>query len=48
MPPSIHRRPLSRTGGQTPGTALLALTASIRLTPLELSNAHSPVCRRER
>jgi hypothetical protein len=44
MPPSIHRRPLSRTGGQTPGTALLALTASIRLTPLELSKVpHSPV-----
>ena len=45
MPPSIHRRPLSRTGGQTPGTALLALTASIRLDPAgELSNVpHSPV-----
>jgi len=44
MPPSIHRRPLSVTGGQTPGTAQLALTASIRLTPLELSNvADSPV-----
>jgi len=44
IPPSIHRRPLIRTGGQTPGTAQLALTASIRLTPLAASNvAHSPV-----
>ena len=44
IPPSIHRRPLIGTGGQTPGTAQLALTASIRLTPLAESNvAHSPV-----
>jgi hypothetical protein len=44
IPPSIHRRPLIRTGGQTPGTAQLALTASIRLAPLAASRVvHSPV-----
>ena len=44
MPPSIKRRPLMVTGGQTPGTAQLAPTASTRSTPLPESNvASSPV-----
>src|SRR6266508_5435066 len=41
MPPSTQRRPLMVTGGQTPGTAQLAPTASTRDTPLSRSNARN-------
>ena len=43
-PPSMKRRPLMVTGGQTPGTAQLAATASTRSTPESLVNTTgSPV-----
>src|SRR6202035_2804632 len=32
-PPSMYRRPLMVTGGQMPGTAQLAATASTKATP---------------
>lgn len=38
-PPSIHRCPPMLTGGHTPGTAQLALTASTRPAPLVSSKA---------
>ena len=44
IPPSTYRRPLIVTGGQIPGTAQLAPTASTRLTPLDASNTvNSPL-----
>src|SRR5690349_12605608 len=46
IPPSIHRRPLISTGGQTPGTAQLALTATIRSAAVRSSpRAASPATR---
>ena len=40
-PPSMYRRPPIVTGGQMPGTAELAATASTRLTPDEASKTAS-------
>ena len=40
-PPSMYRRPPMVTGGQMPGTAELAATASTRLTPDEASKTVS-------
>ena len=41
MPPSMSRRPFTVTGGQTPGTAQLAVTASSSRTPEDASKGRN-------